>query len=764
MAELLGAGGMGVLYKATDTRLGRTVALKFLPPQWGFDAAFKARFEREARAVAALDHPNVCAIYEVGETEQGQLFIAMACYQGETVKEKIAYGSLEVDEAVDLATQAARGLAAAHASGIVHRDIKPANLVVTEDGVLKILDFGLAKADDLTLTSPGLRLGTVAYMSPEQTRGDEVDYRADLWSLGVVLYEMLTGRRPFRGKNDRVIIQSIRHESPKPPFQLREDLSPDLQAVVLRLLSTEPEARVSAARWLLGEGSVPGAEAGGAPRRSRKRAAFAAVAVTTPAIAGLIVANAVGRDAPEIRRLAVLHLANLTGDPEQDYFVAGMHDALVTELAQIGALMVTSRQSVLRYEGSDRPIPEIARELGVDALVEGSVFRAGDSVRITVQLVRAEPEEHLWTGTYLGALHDALALQGDVARGLASAVDARVGPEERERLASRRAVDPAAQEAYLQGLYLVEKQAITLLGPEEGGETLQTAIRYLEQAVALDPEWAAAHAKLALAYHWLASRFPEDHADEFYPKSKAAALRALELDETEAQAHASLGFVLFHHERDWVGAEREILRAMELEPSLENHWIYALYLSWAGRYEDALTQFHKAEERNPLSEVLKMQVAYAYRCAGRYEEAISQLEELEARVGSDVPGLRRDIGYEYSAMSKHDEAIAELEGAVARSDSHPQSLAMLAYVYARAGQNDEARRLLGRIEDRPDDWWAPELYAALGETDRAVASLRAQFESTPDRIGGYKCGPAYRALRDEPQIQEVVRRFGFEPN
>jgi TolB-like protein/tetratricopeptide (TPR) repeat protein len=504
---------------------------------------------------------------------------------------------------------------------------------------------------------------------------------------------------------------------------------------------------------------VPGAKAGGAQRRSHKRAAFAAGAVTTLAIAGLIIGTAVGGDAPEIHRLAVLPLSNLTGDPQQDYFVAGMHDALVTELAQIGALMVTSRQSVLRYEGSDRPMPEIARELGVDALVEGSVFRAGDSVRITVQLVRAEPEEHLWTGTYLGALHDALALQGNVARGLASAVHARVGPEEWSRLSSRRAVDPAAQEAYLQGLYLVQKFATTLV-PVVSTDTLQAAIRYLEEAVALDPEWAAAHAKLAKAYHYLASA--GDHADEFYPKSKAAALRALELDETEAQAHAALGYVLFAHERDWAGAEREILRAMELDPSSYD-WSYAHYLQYEGRHEEAITHFHKAEERDPLSTVLKEQVAYAYRCAGRHEEAIAQLDELEARMGSDGLGLGQEIGYEYSAMSKHDEAIAELEGAVARSDSLPQALAMLAYVYARAGRNDEARRLLSRLEGRSGKWWAPELYAALGETDRAVASLGAALEGKPHRIGGVKCLPAYQALRDDPRIQEVVRRFGYAP-
>ncbi|MEE8549736.1 MAG: serine/threonine-protein kinase, partial [Gemmatimonadota bacterium] len=250
VVELLGAGGMGVLYKATDTRLGRTVALKFLPPQWGLDGAFKARFEREARAVAALDHPNVCNIHEIGETEQGQLFIAMAYYEGETVREKIARGPIDVDEALELATQAASGLAAAHAAGLTHRDIKPANLMVTEEGVLKILDFGLAKTADATVTEAGMRLGTPAYMSPEQTRGEEVDSRTDLWSLGVVLYEMLTAQRPFRADSNSAVINAIRHEEPEQPGELREGVPEELARLVLRLLSKDPETRYAGAELL----------------------------------------------------------------------------------------------------------------------------------------------------------------------------------------------------------------------------------------------------------------------------------------------------------------------------------------------------------------------------------------------------------------------------------------------------------------------------------------------------------------------------------
>lgn len=767
IGERLGRGGMSIVYRAWDQKLERHVALKFLPGLISSDDASRQRLLAEAQMAAGLEHPNLCTIHEIGEAEDGRLFIAMPLYEGETLQAKLESGPLSEKEAVRFALQAARGLAKAHDRGIIHRDIKPGNLMITRDGTLKILDFGIAQLEGAA-DPMGRTPGTAYYMSPEQVAGGGVDGRSDLWSLGVVLYEMLAGRRPFEGKTPDAVRDAIVLEQPVPLALLLPRISPDLETLTQALLQKDPSRRPSSAGGVVEElrrlrkRVSPSAGSGSMRNRFTRLLSLSVGVAALLVVGGLILAYGLGNDAPEVRRLAVLPLSTPSDAPEDNYFAAGMHDALIGELGKVGALSVTARQSVLRYGRSDQAVPAIAAELGVEALVEGSVFRTGDSVRITVQLVRAEPEESLWTGSFRGAIQEALSLQGEVARALAGAVRAQLAPEESARLATRAAVDPQAQEEYLKGLYLVQKHATMWMTPAEGREALRAAIRHLEQAVTLEPEWAAAHAKLSLAYHWLASRFA-DQADEFYPKSKAAALRALELDETNAQAHASLGFVLQWHERDWSRAEREMRRAIELEPS-SHHAIYAHLLNSTGRYEEALAQYRAAEEHNPLSELLQLQIAFAYRCAGRHQEAIARMEELEARAVGDLPDLGAEIGYEYSALSRHEEAIAELEAVVAREDSLPQALAMLAYVYARAGRAEDAQQLFERLQDRPEAWFAPELYAEMDQPDLGVSSLAAFMERRPSRIGAYKCTAAYRALGHDPRIQAVVRHHGFATN
>jgi DNA-binding SARP family transcriptional activator/TolB-like protein len=487
------------------------------------------------------------------------------------------------------------------------------------------------------------------------------------------------------------------------------------------------------------------------------------------------VSNFSSRSRAPIRRIAVLPLANLTGDPAQEYFVAGMHAALIDELAKIEALTVYSRQSVLRYQGSNLSLPAIARELGVDALVEGSVFKSGDSVRISTQVVRAEPEEHLVASVHQGPLDQALALQGTVARDIAEGIRTRVAPDVLGRMARARAVNPDAQEAYLAGLYHIERASYGDKPPEaERGADHVTAIRYLEQAVRIDSTWAAAYGKLALAYHWRASSTAEPSAAvELYSKSKAAAERALALDETDSQAHASLGFVLFYYQWEWGPAEREIRRAMELDPN-SHHWIYALYLQAAGRHEEAIDHFRLAMERNPLSEILSAEVAQAYACAGRHDEAIAHARALLTRVerSGRVDAIKDRtvwmldlVSRELSMKGSHDEAIRTAEQLLTLSPDTSSALARLAFAQALGGRRGPAKELLARLEKLPQVRREPRrvanVYAALGDVDRALEIEEAAYPVTRYELALYRCSDVYELLRDEPRMQEFVRPIGF---
>ncbi len=748
VAEVLGAGGMGVLYKATDTRLGRAVALKFLPPQWSLDKAFKERFEREARAAAALDHPNVCAIYEVGETEDGQLFIAMAYYEGETVEEKIARGALEVDEALELAKQAAGGLAAAHRTGLVHRDIKPANLMVTEEAVLKILDFGLAKTEGTALTQTGMVMGTPAYMSPEQVRGEGVDARTDLWSLGVVLYEMLTAQRPFRGDGYMAVFYAILREEPRRPSELREGLPPEVEQLVLQLLSKDPEDRYEGAELLseeLAASARAPAGAMGLLREIHRRSlwqilgiyvvgswlvlqavdtlagalnlpgwapalalfllivglpvvlatAFAQVGPTgskalhaeavEPKVQGarhglltwrnailggvgavllwggvalgwflfgrsggaqgtaeVPAAEEVVEDRPSI---AVLPLANRSALEEDAFFVDGIHDDILKHLSKIDGLKVISRTSVMQYRESPPPMREIAEELDVATVLEGGVQRAGDRVRVNVQLIDARSDEHLWAETYDEELTAAniFAIQSDIAEQIASALRATFSPELEERIEARPTESLEAYDLYNRGRYLANRSLTR--------EDMESAADLYRQAIAADPAYAPAHVGLAGTYYllWFDQGFLA--VKEALPQARAAVERALELDETLGEAHAALGMVL-RAELRFEEAEREFQRALELNPgSADVHLWYGQLLLDLARYEESVRQTRRAVELDPLSMRTRLFLANMLEFTRDYDASIDEslrVLELDRRVAEgprararELPGLLR---------------------------------------------------------------------------------------------------------------------------
>jgi serine/threonine-protein kinase len=775
--EQIGAGGMGEVYLAEDTRLERRVALKVVPEEFASDQERLARFEREAKALAALNHPHIVTIHSVEEAEAGH-FITMELVEGDTLAERIPTGGMTLDAFLDLATPLAEALAAAHERGITHRDLKPSNIMINHEGRLKVLDFGLAKlrrppgdwheaetgADTDTLSREGSFLGTLPYMSPEQVEGLRVDHRSDLFSLGTMLYEMATGQRPFKGETPAALASSILRDDPPPVTALNHALPTDLDRIVSHCLRKDPERRYQTAKDLRNEleelrqqvvsGAVPVPPVAARPRRWP----VALAAVTGLVILALAVVYGgrlwerfTGGAVPAaIRSIAVLPLENLSGDPEQEYFADGMTDSLITGLSKIGALQVVSRTSSMRFKGLDKPLPEIARELNVDAVVEGSVLREADRVRVTVQLIEGATDRHIWAESYERELTSVLALQGEVARTIAGEIHVELTPQEETRLVGARAVNPETYQAYLKGMYFLRKGT-----PEDS----QRGLAYLQQAVDNDPADPLAYAGLALGYSVAGHGFAP--SVENFPRAKAAALKALELDDTLAEAHAAMAEVKLYYDWDWIGAEKAFQRAFELNSSLAlAHAHYSWYLFPFGRLEDALAEAKRAQELDPLSAHFTAYLGAAYWWAGQVDRAMDEARKaLELNPGHPL-GLYL-LGAVYAEKGMFEEAIAAHQEARA---IRPDLALVLGHTYALAGRRDEALRVVAESgEDylQRNPWGVAEIYTALGEKDEAFRWLDVGYENRYNMMPWIGETPTFEPLRDDPRFQELLRRMNL---
>jgi serine/threonine protein kinase/Tfp pilus assembly protein PilF len=763
--EELGRGGMGIVFKAEDIKLKRRIALKFLPPELTRDPEARERFIQEAQAASALDHPNICAIHEIGDTEAGQMYIAMACYEGESLRERIARGPFEVEEAIDIAIQIAQGLAKAHQKDIVHRDIKPANIMMTDEGVAKILDFGLAKlAGQVRLTRAGTTMGTVAYMSPEQARGEAVDYRTDIWSLGVVLYEMLTGELPFKGEYEQALIHSILNDQRQSVAKVRKDLPQELDRIVGKAMAKDAADRYQHARDLETELKTlrkrlekEKAEKKSARPPSLKRKLLYAASGLLVLLAILFLAKITvlkERQKP-IDSLAVLPFQNLSADPEQEYFSDGMTDALIAELSKIKALRVISRTSVMRYKKTEKPLPQIARELNVTAIIEGSVLRAQDEVRITAQLIRAAPEKHLWANSFTKNYKKILALQGEVAQAIAKEINVTMTAEERQQLGSSRPVDPEAHEAYLKGRFFINKF---------NEADIRKGIVYFEQAVAKDPSFASAYTGMAEGYDNLNS-IGAIPTKEAFSKIKELALKALGIDKFLAEAYAFIGDAEFYG-WNWQAAEENFKRAIELDPNyLTGHAYYAWYLVLMKRFDEALSEGQRALELDPLSTIANYSLAAIFLLRQQNDRAIAQAKEMLS-IDSNPSLAHFYIGSGYLAKNMLAEAIPHFYKAIELGDS--ASLVPLALAYVLSGNVAKAREILAdpRTKNLRSSYLA-QIYASLGEKDRALELLEKAYEEREIGLLMINAAPkvffpTQESLLADPRFKALMKKIGLE--
>jgi len=779
--RLIGSGGMGDVYLARDSRLGRKVALKVLNNDLLDSSRFRRRFLREAQLVSSLDHPNICPIYQVGETS-GHPFIAMQYVEGATLVETIKGKPLSLDRVISISVEIGEALAAAHSQGIMHRDIKSSNVMVSLQGHVKVLDFGLARLiesdepSDIRLTRSGAIVGTPSYMAPEQAQGLPADHRSDIFSLGVVIYEMATGCRPFGRRSQAETMNAVINDPHRPIDEIDPQLPVELSRVVNRALAKTPEDRYQTVEEMVNDlrriavvASLPGSQP--LPLRDARksllmsRAGKVMVALTVfllLGVIGLLVYSLRAKShqtsvvASQIKSLAVLPFKPLIRSASDESLELGMADTLISKLSSIRQIAVRPISAVRKYSNLDQDAIAAGREQQVDAVLDGQIQRSGDKVRVTARLIRVNDGALLWTNHFDEKMTDIFVVQDSISERVAAAASVKLMGQERERLTKRHTEDTKAYLLYLKGRY--ELNRLTDDGFRKG-------LEYFQEARNADPKFAPAYAGIAESYITLVS-WNALSPREACPKAMSAAKEALALDDHLAEAITSLAAVKFIFDHDWTGAEREFKRAIEInQSSSAAHYVYSYYLSAMGRFDEALEEMRSARDLDPLSLEKMSGIPEILRLRRQYDEALAQFRTaLEMDPNSGF--LHWALGNTYVEKGMYEQAIAEYQKAIPASGDSPDELASLGFAYGRSGKRKEALQVIDELKARSKRSYIPPtliayVYGGLAETDQAFAWLDKAFDERDHMLVLLKVEPIFDGLRSDPRFAALLRRVGF---
>ena len=778
--DMLGGGGMGVVYKAHDDRLRRHVALKFLPESVLEDGLAIERFKREARAASALNHPNICTIYDIGQHD-GQQFIVMEFLDGETLKHRIGSRPITSELVLDVGVQIADALDAAHASGVIHRDIKPANIFITKRGHVKLLDFGLAKtsqgnvattaagtmptvsAED-DLTNPGTSMGTVAYMSPEQARGEVLDSRTDLFSLGGVLYEMATGRRPFAGETSVLIFDGILHKTPAPATRVNPELPSELDHIITKALEKDRELRYQTAAELradlkrlrrdtdVARFAPTGAESAATRKRGWPR--WTRAAVVAAVLAGVALAAAslklMNGDSTPVESIAVMPFVNAGADSDLEYLADGLAESLINSLSQLPKLTVMSRSAVFRYKGKDVDPQAVGHDLKVQAVLISRITRRGDTLSISTELVDVGGNHHIWGDQYSRRLADLISVEQEIAQDVTEQLRVKLTGGQREALAKRYTQDTEAYQLYLKGRFHWNKRTIP---------GFQTAVGYFQQAIGKDPSYALAYAGLADCYILLGV-YEDIPIRDAYPLGKAAALKAIQLDEQLGEAHASLARGIIAHDWDWETARREFERMLQLTPKYAmGHYWYSYYYFAFRRMDDAAREMRRAIELDPLSVNINAELGRLFLYQRQYDAAIEQ-ERKTLQMDPDFGVARQLLAVALIQKGRYAEALEVAERESSRSGF------VVARAHLKLGHKAAAQKVVSDFLALSKTRLVSAqrialVYIGIEDTERAFEWLEKAFAERSMRPDFMPYDPVYDSLRSDPRFQDLLRRAGL---